>query len=624
MKTTKKCPKCNTELANDTVEGLCPKCLIEQAMDTKTVVDHKIGAKASTVVISSMPAVDFATITGLFPQLEIIELLGQGGMGVVYKARQPQLDRLVALKILLPEVGKDPQFAERFSREARALAKLNHPNIVAVYDFGQIGGLYYFIMEYVDGTNLRQMERKEKLSSAQALGIIPKICDALQYAHDEGVVHRDIKPENILVDKKGRIKIADFGLAKLVGKKSTDFSITMSNMVMGTPHYMAPEQMEHPTEVDHRADIYSLGVVLYEMLTGELPIGRFALPSQKVHVDVRLDEVVIRTLEKEPERRYQQVSEVKSRVETISGSAVQYAAMPAGAAGLPDDISAIDLARREVRGPATGLIVTAMVNWVSLFMILFFMYFHKDQNINFSFLSLLVGTILTAGSILILIGALKMKRLESYEMARMASILSMVIGPGYLVGLPVGIWALVALSSQTVKAGFVIAVTPKDETPPPTVISKIALWFSILGLVLPVVLGMVVYIFRNSLKVDEAYLIVGCWLLGIVMELVAFGCGIAARRTAAGKAGIIISVISLVLTVMVFLAVFTVRPVPVSGGTSLRETHGPVASFVREVVASTEKAGFRRRSRSYGGQVGPQSLISADGRNHIPELFYQT
>jgi predicted Ser/Thr protein kinase len=257
-----------------------------------------------------------------FPQLEILDLLGRGGMGAVYKARQPQLDRFVALKILPAQIGEDPQFAERFTREARALAKLNHPNIVAVYDFGTTEeGLFYFIMEFVDGPNLRHVIQGKELSPEQALAIVPQICDALQYAHEEEVVHRDIKPENVLLDKKGRVKIADFGLAKLLGVDTGGFTLTGTQQVMGTPHYMAPEQFDNPLAVDHRADIYSLGVVLYEMLTGELPIGRFAPPSQKVQIDVRLDEVVLKTLENKPDLRYQHASEVKTDVERCSRAA---------------------------------------------------------------------------------------------------------------------------------------------------------------------------------------------------------------------------------------------------------------------------------------------------------------
>ncbi len=242
-------------------------------------------------------------------------------MGVVYKARQLRLDRLVALKILPPELGHDPAFAERFAREARALARLTHPRIVGVHDFGQSGGLFYLIMEFVDGANLRGLMQAERLRPEEALRIVPQVCEALQYAHEEGVVHRDIKPENILLDRRGNVKIADFGLAKLLGMMTPDSVLTGSRQVVGTLRYMAPEQMERPLKVDHRADIYSLGVVFYEMLTGELPIGRFDPPSKKVRVDVRVDDIVFRALEKEPERRYQHASEVKTRVELLSGPA---------------------------------------------------------------------------------------------------------------------------------------------------------------------------------------------------------------------------------------------------------------------------------------------------------------
>jgi len=255
----------------------------------------------------------------LFPQLEILDLIGHGGMGAVYKARQLGLNRIVALKILPRDTGTNARFADRFTREARALASLSHPNIVALHDFGETEGLFYFVMEYVDGTNLRQVMQDGKLSASEALGIVPKVCDALQFAHEEGIVHRDVKPENILLDKKGRVKIADFGLAKLLVAGDQLTNLTATRQVIGTPHYMAPEQMERPLEVDHRADIYSLGVVFYEMLTGELPLGRFEPPSHKVDIDVRLDEVVLRTLAKEPELRYQRVSDIRTRVDTIVG-----------------------------------------------------------------------------------------------------------------------------------------------------------------------------------------------------------------------------------------------------------------------------------------------------------------
>ncbi len=262
------------------------------------------------------PAV--AQLAKLFPALEIIELIGAGGMGAVYKARQKGLDRVVAVKILPEEFGNDTKFALRFTREARALARLNHPNIVAVYEFGHTDDVYYFLMEYVDGATLREVIHEQPLPPDQALAIVPYLCDALQYAHDQGVVHRDIKPENILLTKDGQVKIADFGLSRLLGNESKQDVLTGTHQVMGTPRYMAPEQLEGTHFVDHRADIYSMGVVFYEMLTGELPIGRFSAPSEKVKIDVRLDDVVLRTLEKEPQRRYQHASQVKSDVASIT------------------------------------------------------------------------------------------------------------------------------------------------------------------------------------------------------------------------------------------------------------------------------------------------------------------
>lgn len=305
------CPRCGAALGSGVAQGLCPRCVMAAGFETQpaTVPDPDAPRRPAE-------APSPAELADYFPQFEIVELLGRGGMGWVYKARQKNLDRVIALKVLPPGIGGDPAFAERFQREARALARLNHPNIVAIYDFGQAGPYFYFVMEFVDGANLRQLERTRRLSPEEAFGIVPKICEALQFAHDEGIVHRDVKPENILVDSKGRVKIADFGIAKLVGRKE-DITLTGTQHTLGTPHYMAPEQIDTPTKVDHRADIYALGVVFYEMLTGEMPMGRFEPPSKHVEVDVRVDEVVLRSLERSPERRYQTVGAVKTDVESL-------------------------------------------------------------------------------------------------------------------------------------------------------------------------------------------------------------------------------------------------------------------------------------------------------------------
>jgi predicted Ser/Thr protein kinase/lysylphosphatidylglycerol synthetase-like protein (DUF2156 family) len=312
METIRTCPQCQQPLSADAPDGLCPQCLMKAATGPlPTVVG--VGLPGDIIDIG-----DPGEVAKKLPQFEILEILGRGGMGVVYKARQVQLDRLVALKILPPVDALSPDFVARFTREARALAKLNHPNIVNVHDFGETGGLYYIVMEYVEGANLRQLFEARKLSPAEALAIIPKICDALEYAHEEGLVHRDIKPENLLIDKKGRVKIADFGLAKLLRREPLDMTLTLSGMALGTLRYMAPEQMDKPESVDHRADLYSLGVVIYEMLTGETPVGRFELPSQKAQVDVRLDQIVLHALEREPARRYQHASEVRDDVEKVT------------------------------------------------------------------------------------------------------------------------------------------------------------------------------------------------------------------------------------------------------------------------------------------------------------------
>ncbi|HET6883957.1 MAG TPA: protein kinase, partial [Pirellulales bacterium] len=326
----RRCAQCGTKLTADGPNGLCPAC------GSKL---HPENPAAPNLAVTSPWGSRFSApkteeLACYFPQLEITELLGQGGMGAVYKARQLTLDRLVAVKILPAEVAGDPAFAERFTREARALARLNHPNIVGIHDFGQAGGLYYFVMEYVDGDSLRQLVAKKESSVRQTLALVPQMCDALQFAHDEGIVHRDIKPENILIDKRGRVKVADFGLAKLLGRSADEATLTRVEQVMGTPLYMAPEQMQGSHAVDHRADIYSLGVVFYEMLTGELPLGRFAPPSQKVEVDMRLDEVVLRALEREPDRRYQHASDLKTDVEAIA-SQRQAVALQAAREPLP-------------------------------------------------------------------------------------------------------------------------------------------------------------------------------------------------------------------------------------------------------------------------------------------------
>ena len=465
------CPQCGAGLPADAPQGMCPQCLMKLGLQTGANTDKaNTSDSVSDAPTNVTPPGGFVPpkpeeLARQFPQLDIIELLGQGGMGAVYKARQKQLDRLVALKILLPQIAQTEAFAERFTREARSLAKLNHPRIISVYDFGHTeDGLYYFIMEFIDGTDLRHVIQAGELSTAEALAIVPQVCEGLQFAHEEGIVHRDIKPENILLDKKGRVKIADFGLAKLLDRPANLYTLTGAGQRMGTPHYMAPEQIEHPGQVDHRADIFSLGVVFYEMLTGELPLGRFAPPSQKVQVDVRLDKVVLHSLEKEPERRYQHVSQVKDDVETICSDS------PAGRAGkkAPGSLNADDdteSIRHRVWIPAVGLLIAGALDCLAVFGALvggIFVLMRRSfsgQFIGFSFLpgsaQVVIVAVMVAYAGLVVLGAWNLMQLRSYRLARAGSILALFpFSPGAVVGLPMGIWALVVMTKKEVKAAF--------------------------------------------------------------------------------------------------------------------------------------------------------------------------
>ncbi len=458
------CPECGIDLPANAPKGLCPQCLMQAGMQIRTEA-RKAGASVgshdgTTSGTSPRPFVppEPATLVEKFPQLEIIELLGQGGMGAVYKARQKQLDRLVALKILPPEIGRSETFAERFTREARSLAKLSHPQIITIFDFGRTeDGLYYFLMEFVDGTDLRSIIQAGELTSAQALAIVPQVCEALHYAHLKGIVHRDIKPENLLLDKDGNIKIADFGLARLLGKPTSEYTLTQSGQRMGTPHYMAPEQIEHPQQVDHRADLYSLGVVFYEMLTGELPIGRFAPPSKKVHVDVRLDEIVLHTLEKQPELRYQHASEIKSDVETVSAKGPKVGG-PRTPVQTKNESETI---RKYLRRPVEGLLIAGIVNILCIVPFMLTMGTRvftssrllPEQGLDakVAALSLLI-TFLGAVTVY---GVMRMRELENYRMAVLGSAMAVLpISPGCLLGVPFGLWALIVLTRREVKEAF--------------------------------------------------------------------------------------------------------------------------------------------------------------------------
>lgn len=302
------CQQCHAPLPEGFAEGLCPTCLLRLGRDATSAYLHHEHRVPSA-----------AELDGRLPGLEFLELIGRGGMGAVYRARQVDLERDVAVKVLPEELSGNPTFEERFRREAKALARLDHPNIVNVYDSGVSDGLCYIVMELVRGTTLRDAMRAGAIDPEGALRIIPKICAALEYAHDHGVVHRDIKPENILLAHGGGVKVADFGLAQLTGGDGRETMLTATGSQLGTLRYMAPEQFAG-ARTDHRVDIYALGVVLYELLTGEVPMGDFPLPSQTKGTDPRIDRIIRRTLQREPDDRYRTVRQLEADLARVTSS----------------------------------------------------------------------------------------------------------------------------------------------------------------------------------------------------------------------------------------------------------------------------------------------------------------
>jgi serine/threonine protein kinase len=251
----------------------------------------------------------------MLPHYEIHFLIASGGMGAVYKGCQKDLDRLVAIKILPPDAGNDAESLARFRSEARAMAKLNHPNIISIYDFGAVDGQCFFVMEYVEGRNVHELITEGIVTPDLAQNILAQVCDALGYAHGKGIVHGDIKPSNVVVDSDGVVKLLDFGLARLMEHEQSNADVDW--VPMGTPEYAAPELYERGSVADPRTDIYALGVVFYEMLMRTVPQGTFALPTTTMAVDPRVDDIIVRCLRAEPEERFQAASEVRQLLEDI-------------------------------------------------------------------------------------------------------------------------------------------------------------------------------------------------------------------------------------------------------------------------------------------------------------------
>jgi len=241
---------------------------------------------------------------------EIVSKIGQGGIAEIFKAIQSSLQREVAIKVLSPDLAHDSDIVKRFERESLLIARLNHPNIVHVIDKGVQGGRYYFVMEYVDGTDFKMIIKNPTIDLRVKIEMIIQVCKALDFAHKNGVVHRDIKPANILIDRQGNAMVADFGIAQLRDK--TDIEVTSSDIIMGTVAYMSPEQKFSSANVDRTSDIYSLGVILYEICCSRKPEGHFKMPSElNPAIPSKLDTIIVKCLAEAPGDRFQTAAALK-------------------------------------------------------------------------------------------------------------------------------------------------------------------------------------------------------------------------------------------------------------------------------------------------------------------------
>lgn len=255
-----------------------------------------------------------------FPGYRDFAFIDRGGMGAVYSATQTSLDRKVAIKVLPPDLGEDPLFVDIFQSEARLLARLQHPNVVAIYDFGRSElGLLYIVMEYVEGISLLEMLKREgALKPVRAFKIAAQVCDGLQFAHDRGVIHRDIKPTNILIDDSDSVRVADFGLAQGLQLGKPSLTPRGRMLRVGTPVYSAPEQMKPGAVVDGRADVYSLGVTLYEMLTGKLPSVPLKAPSKVAEVPSMVDKIILQAMDPDPDCRPESAVDMSASLRKVA------------------------------------------------------------------------------------------------------------------------------------------------------------------------------------------------------------------------------------------------------------------------------------------------------------------
>jgi serine/threonine protein kinase len=319
---------------------ICPSCAesIEVQDGAAVLLCETCGMEADVSQLVTSPGVPSPAVTrdltgGCLGHYELEALIGVGGMGVVYRARRQSDGETVAVKVLNAAAFlKKEELSARFKREVKALERLEHPGIVRILDSGEEGDTHFLVTEYVPGMNLAEHMRATQPDPVEIVGIMIKVLDAIHYAHDNGIVHRDIKPANIIVHGS-TVKVLDFGLAQIAGADTGLSTLTRTNLALGTFNYLSPEQRTNAKAVDERADIFSLGVVFYELLTGALPLGNFEPPSRAAkNLGKRYDRVVETSLRADPDRRYQNVEAFSADLERLRRPRMRF--LPYAAAGL--------------------------------------------------------------------------------------------------------------------------------------------------------------------------------------------------------------------------------------------------------------------------------------------------
>src|SRR5688572_9293814 len=311
------CPKCETVIGGFGPVGLCPKCLLLSGLETQEGSE-----RAGSQPNPARPQIRY------FGNYELLEEVASGGMGIVYKARQMSLNRIVAVKLLLFGRFSHPEFVQRFRVEAAAAAALQHPNIVAIHEVGEHDGQPYFSMDYVEGTNLADLVREHALPPKRAAVHLKQIAEAIHFAHQKGVLHRDLKPSNVLLDQFDQPRITDFGLAKQLHEGS---DLTITGQVLGSPGYMPPEQaMGKRAAMGPASDVYSMGAILFHLLTGRPPfvsesvtetlqqvLGAEPVSPRLLNPSVPrdLETLCLKCLEKDPIRRYTTALELSQELD---------------------------------------------------------------------------------------------------------------------------------------------------------------------------------------------------------------------------------------------------------------------------------------------------------------------